>query len=64
MGAIAGALVLSFGQAALLDINFGSFLGRVWHVPSQYQSVLQFLLLIAVLAVRPWGLFGTSRERA
>jgi branched-subunit amino acid ABC-type transport system permease component len=64
MGAIAGALVLSFGQAILLDVNFGGFLGRVWHVPSQYQTVLQFLLLILVLAVRPWGLFGASRERA
>jgi branched-chain amino acid transport system permease protein len=64
MGAIVGALVLSFGEAALLEINFGGLVSQSWHVPSQYQSVLQFVLLIAVLAVRPWGLFGAARERA
>jgi branched-subunit amino acid ABC-type transport system permease component len=64
MGAIVGALVLSFGQAALLETNFGGLVGQSWHVPSQYESVLQFVLLIAVLAVRPWGLFGAARERA
>jgi branched-subunit amino acid ABC-type transport system permease component len=64
MGAIVGTLVYSFGQALLLEVDFGSPFGTSWRFPLAYQSVLPFVILIAVLAIRPTGLFGSPENRA
>lgn len=64
IGAIVGTLVLSFGQAALLEIDFGLPFGGSWRVPPDFQAVLPFVVLVAVLAIRPTGLFGVPENRA
>lgn len=64
LGAIVGTLVLSFGQAALLELDFGKLFGASWRFPSEYQSVLPFAILVTVLALRPRGLFGSPENRA
>jgi branched-subunit amino acid ABC-type transport system permease component len=64
LGAIVGTLVLSFGQATLLEVDFGKLFGTSWHFPSEYQSVIPFAILVTVLAIRPGGLFGSPEDRA
>jgi branched-chain amino acid transport system permease protein len=50
-GALIGSLIV--GAAEVLLINY---------VDSLLSDVVPFLVLIAMLIVRPWGLFGTREE--
>ncbi len=64
-GAIAGALLLSVGQTALVSIDFGSMLGGAsFFLGSHYKSVFAFSALVVILLLRPGGLFGEKRARA
>jgi branched-chain amino acid transport system permease protein len=51
VGALAGALIVA--AAEVLAIHF---------IDPLLSDVVPFLVLIAMLAVRPWGLFGTREE--
>ncbi len=51
VGALAGALIVA--TAEVLAIHF---------IDPLLSDVVPFLVLIAMLAVRPWGLFGTREE--
>jgi branched-chain amino acid transport system permease protein len=50
-GALIGALIVA--AAEVLAIHF---------IDPLLSDVVPFLVLIAMLAVRPWGLFGTREE--
>jgi branched-chain amino acid transport system permease protein len=51
LGALAGALII--GAAEVLSIQY---------IDPLLSDVVPFLVLIAMLIVRPWGLFGTREE--
>jgi len=50
-GALAGALIVAAAEVLL-----------IYYVDPLLSDVIPFLVLIAVLIVRPWGLFGTREE--
>ena len=50
-GALVGSLVIAAAEVVLIQ-----------HVDPLLSDVVPFLILIAMLAVRPWGLFGTREE--
>jgi branched-chain amino acid transport system permease protein len=51
VGAIAGALIVAAAEVLLIH-----------YVNPLLADVVPFLVLIAMLMVRPWGLFGTREE--
>jgi branched-chain amino acid transport system permease protein len=51
VGALVGSLVIAAAEVILIQ-----------HVDPLLSDVVPFLILIAMLAVRPWGLFGTREE--
>jgi len=51
VGALAGALIIAAAEVLLIQ-----------HVDPLLSDVVPFLVLILVLAWRPWGLFGTREE--
>jgi len=51
VGALLGALVIAAAEVILIQ-----------HVDPLLSDVVPFLILIAMLAIRPWGLFGTREE--
>jgi branched-chain amino acid transport system permease protein len=51
VGALAGALVVAAAEVLLIH-----------YVDPLLSEVAPFLVLIAILIVRPWGLFGTREE--
>jgi branched-chain amino acid transport system permease protein len=51
LGAIAGSLIIATAEVLLIQ-----------HVDPLLSDAVPFLILIAMLAVRPWGLFGTREE--
>jgi branched-chain amino acid transport system permease protein len=50
-GALAGALIVAGAEVLL-----------IYYVDPLLSDVVPFLVLIAMLVVRPWGLFGTREE--
>jgi branched-subunit amino acid ABC-type transport system permease component len=56
-GAVAGALLLSLAQNALIAIDFGSLVASgVWYLPSQFRDYVVVSALVLVLLIRPRGL--------
>ena len=51
IGALIGSLIVAASEVLLIN-----------YVDPLLSDVIPFLILIAVLAVRPWGLFGTREE--
>jgi branched-chain amino acid transport system permease protein len=51
LGALAGALIVAGAEVLLIH-----------YVDPLLADVVPFLVLIAMLIVRPWGLFGTREE--
>jgi branched-chain amino acid transport system permease protein len=51
VGALAGALIVAGAEVLLIH-----------YVDPLLSDVVPFLVLIAMLIVRPWGLFGTREE--
>jgi branched-chain amino acid transport system permease protein len=51
VGALLGALIVAASEVLLIH-----------YVDPLLSDVVPFLVLIAMLAVRPWGLFGTKEE--
>ena len=71
-GAMLGALVLGFSENFGLYINFSKVfnLGGVLHwvhhplfIPTGYKPAISFVILIAVLLVRPRGILGKEKEK-
>ena len=50
-GAILGALIIAAAEVLL-----------IYYVDPLLSDVVPFLVLVAMLIVRPWGLFGTREE--
>ena len=50
-GALIGSLVIAFVEVALIS-----------YVDPLLSDVVPFFVLLAMLVVRPWGLFGTREE--
>jgi branched-subunit amino acid ABC-type transport system permease component len=64
-GAILGAALVSLFQTAVVTIDFGHLFGSGSHfLGSEYKAVVAFMLLIAVLWIRPNGFFGEVKARA
>ena len=51
LGALVGALIIAFAEVMMIH-----------YVDPLLSDVVPFLVLIAMLVVRPWGLFGTREE--
>jgi branched-chain amino acid transport system permease protein len=51
LGAIAGALIVAAAEVLL-----------IYYVDPLLSDVVPFLVLIGMLVIRPWGLFGTREE--
>jgi branched-chain amino acid transport system permease protein len=51
VGALVGSLIVAAAEVLL-----------IYYVDALLSDVVPFLALIAMLAVRPWGLFGTREE--
>jgi branched-chain amino acid transport system permease protein len=50
-GALLGALIIAAAEVLL-----------IYYVDPLLSDVIPFLVLIAMLIIRPWGLFGTREE--
>ncbi|MFW6114934.1 MAG: branched-chain amino acid ABC transporter permease [Thermodesulfobacteriota bacterium] len=69
-GAMLGALVLGFAENFGLYINFGTIvsLGGILDfsqelfIPTGYKPAISFIILIAVLLIRPHGILGKKKE--
>jgi branched-chain amino acid transport system permease protein len=51
-GAVAGGVLLGLAEA----------MGATW-LPSGYKDIVGFVMIVAVLALRPQGLFGAKQIR-
>lgn len=58
-GAIAGSFIIGFAENILIGIPFGDF-----YFPSSAKDAIAFGVLILALYIRPFGIFGMSREEA
>jgi len=69
-GAMLGALVLGFAENFGLYINFGTILSlggilgfsKELFIPTGYKPAISFIILIAVLLIRPRGILGRKKE--
>jgi len=69
-GAMLGALVLGFAENFGLYINFGALLNlggilgfsKELFIPTGYKPAISFIILIAVLLIRPRGILGRKKE--
>jgi branched-subunit amino acid ABC-type transport system permease component len=69
-GAMVGALVLGFAENFGLYINFGTILSfggilgfsKDLFIPTGYKAAISFIILIAVLLIRPHGILGRKKE--
>ena len=69
-GAMLGALVLGFAENFGLYFNFGSILSlggmlgfsKELFIPTGYKPAISFIILIAVLLIRPRGILGRKKE--
>jgi branched-chain amino acid transport system permease protein len=51
LGALVGSLIVAMAEVASIQ-----------YVNPLLSDVIPFVILIAMLAIRPWGLFGTREE--
>jgi branched-chain amino acid transport system permease protein len=51
VGALLGALIIAFAEIMMIH-----------YVNPLLSDVVPFLVLIGMLVIRPWGLFGTKEE--
>jgi branched-chain amino acid transport system permease protein len=51
VGALLGALIIAFAEIMMIH-----------YVDPLLSDVVPFLVLILMLVIRPWGLFGTKEE--
>jgi branched-subunit amino acid ABC-type transport system permease component len=64
-GAIVAGYLLAFVEALVLKVDWGQLIGAGSALmPIDYRAAIGFVLLIAVLIVRPQGLFGREARRA
>jgi branched-chain amino acid transport system permease protein len=64
MGAIFGALVISFAETLAATVNLGPLLGRQFlFIPVNYIAAASFLILVIALLFRPYGLFVNEVKR-
>ncbi len=64
LGAIFGALVISFAETLAAAINFGPLVGQAFlFIPVNYIAAASFLILVVALLVRPYGLFVNEVKR-
>jgi branched-chain amino acid transport system permease protein len=64
-GAIAAGYLLAFVEALVLKVDWGHLVGSSSALmPIDYRAAIGFVLLIAVLIVRPQGMFGREARRA
>jgi branched-subunit amino acid ABC-type transport system permease component len=69
-GAMLGALVLGFAENFGLYIDFGALLSlggilgfsKELFIPTGYKPAISFIILIAVLLIRPRGILGRKKE--
>jgi branched-subunit amino acid ABC-type transport system permease component len=69
-GAMLGALVLGFAENFGLYIDFGAVLSlggilgfsKELFIPTGYKPAISFIILIAVLLIRPRGILGRKKE--
>jgi branched-subunit amino acid ABC-type transport system permease component len=63
-GALIGAACVSAATTTTVSVDFGQLVGAgPTYLGSQWKSTAAFIVLIAVLLVRPTGFFGPHRER-
>jgi branched-subunit amino acid ABC-type transport system permease component len=62
-GAVLAAYMLAFIEGLVLNTNLGSVLGGDVQLPVEYRPAIAFVVFIAVLVVRPRGLFGRRLRR-
>lgn len=58
-GAALGGFIIGIAENMLIGIPFGNF-----YLPSSAKDAIAFGVLIVVLYIRPFGIFGMSREEA
>jgi branched-chain amino acid transport system permease protein len=67
LGSVAGALIaayaLAFAESLVLQIDWGSLVGGTHHLAVSYRPAVGFVLLVAMLALRPQGLMGRTVRR-
>jgi branched-subunit amino acid ABC-type transport system permease component len=64
-GAVAGALILSLAQNALIAIDFGAIVASgTWYLPTQFRDYVAVSALVLVLLIRPRGLAGRRMRGA
>jgi branched-subunit amino acid ABC-type transport system permease component len=64
-GAVAGALVISLAQNALIAIDFGALVASgPWYLPTQFRDYVAVSALVLVLLIRPHGLAGRRLKGA
>jgi len=67
LGSVAGAIVAAYAialaEALILRIDFGSFVDGFGYIAVSYRPAVGFVLLVAMLALRPQGLMGKAVRR-
>ena len=58
-GAIVGAFIIGFAENILIGIPIGGV-----YLPSSSKDAIAFAVLILVLYIRPFGIFGMSAEES
>ncbi|MFC7494250.1 MULTISPECIES: branched-chain amino acid ABC transporter permease [unclassified Nocardioides] len=67
LGSVAGAIIaaytLAFAESLALQIDWGVIFGGTYHLEVSYRPAVGFVLLVAMLALRPQGLMGRTVRR-
>jgi branched-subunit amino acid ABC-type transport system permease component len=67
LGSVAGAIIaayaLAFAESLALQIDWGALFGGTYHLAVSYRPAVGFILLVAMLALRPQGLMGRTVRR-
>jgi branched-subunit amino acid ABC-type transport system permease component len=64
LGAAAGALLIALAETLVINVDFGSLVGRsMQFFPVAYVSAVSFLILLVTLMVRPYGIFDREVRR-
>lgn len=63
-GAVAGALIIAAAETLITNVNFGFLAGQdFFYLPASYAPAASFALLVAILLVRPKGIFVSEVSR-
>lgn len=62
-GAILAAYSIALAEAVILRIDFGAVIDGMGYIAVSYRPAIGFVLLVAMLAVRPQGLMGKAVRR-